>query len=284
MKKARRSSSSSIGPSAGPTHRSSRSTSSRRSSPPRSYRLSPRSLRRVARCTSIGGFRLAVFPRRGGRAPELEDPGRSNGWAASSVGYMPAERRAGFARGRRSISKPRERATLVAAWRAVLFRRSRRGVDNAATRARIGGSEPRLRARGGHRRIRLHGDCHSGNVLWTDGGPHFVDLDDCRSGPRLQDLWMLMSGDRETATQQLRDLLRGYEDFRDFDHRELIWWSHCARCACCIIRPGSRGAGTTPRFQRRFPRFARPGFWQDRILELREQIAAMDEPPLEIGD
>src|SRR5690606_3329506 len=71
------------------------------------------------------------------------------------------------------------------------------------------------------RTIRLHGDCHAGNILWTDEGPHFVDFDDARNGPAVQDLWMMLSGDRPAMTRQLGDLLAGYEDFADFDSREL---------------------------------------------------------------
>src|SRR4029450_2318258 len=69
--------------------------------------------------------------------------------------------------------------------------------------------------------LRLHGDCHAGNVLWTDDGPHFVDFDDARSGPAVQDLWMLLSGDRAAMSRQLASVLDGYEDFAAFDAREL---------------------------------------------------------------
>ena len=65
-------------------------------------------------------------------------------------------------------------------------------------------------------RIRLHGDCHGGNVLWTDTGPHFVDLDDARTGPAVQDLWMLAPTPRA-----LDALLEGHAEFRDFDYREM---------------------------------------------------------------
>ena len=69
--------------------------------------------------------------------------------------------------------------------------------------------------------IRLHGDCHPGNILWTDDGPHFVDLDDCVMGPAIQDLWMLLSGSREEMGEQMADILEGYAQFADFDHRQL---------------------------------------------------------------
>ncbi len=79
--------------------------------------------------------------------------------------------------------------------------------------------------------LRLHGDCHASNVLWTDDGPHFVDFDDARTGPAVQDLWMLLSGDRASMTQQLGDVLDGYEDFAEFDRASCISWKRCARCA-----------------------------------------------------
>ena len=95
--------------------------------------------------------------------------------------------------------------------------------------------------------LRLHGDCHAGNVLWTDNGPHFVDLDDARSGPAVQDLWMLAPTPRA-----LDALLEGYAEFRDFDHRELGLIGRCASCARSTTRAGSRSAGTIRRFRARF--------------------------------
>ena len=132
--------------------------------------------------------------------------------------------------------------------------------------------------------IRLHGDVHEGNVLWYDGlterGPHFVDFDDARSGPAVQDLWMLLGADRDEQTQRLSDLLSGYEDFSDFDRRELhlieaLRTLRLIHYAAWIARRWS-----DPAFPAAFPWFDTQRYWQDRILELREQIAAMPEPPL----
>src|SRR5262249_20548433 len=131
--------------------------------------------------------------------------------------------------------------------------------------------------------IRLHGDCHAGNVLWTDEGPHFVDFDDSRTGPAMQDLWMLLSGDRETSALQLGYVLAGYEDFRDFDPRELHLVEALRTLRLLHYSAWLARRWDDPAFPAAFPWFGTQRYWQDRILELREQIAAMEEPPLEVG-
>ena len=128
--------------------------------------------------------------------------------------------------------------------------------------------------------LRLHGDCHAGNVLWTDDGPHFVDFDDARTGPAVQDLWMLLSGDRAWMERQLGDVLEGYEQFATFDPRELhlVEALRTLRLIHYAAWIGQRWED--PAFPAAFPWFGTQRYWQDRILELREQIALMDEPPL----
>jgi len=128
--------------------------------------------------------------------------------------------------------------------------------------------------------LRLHGDCHVGNVLWTDAGPHFVDFDDSRMGPAIQDLWMLLSGERAEQARQFGDLLTGYEAFYDFHPRELhlleaLRTLRLIHYSAWIARRWDDAA-----FPAAFPWFNTQRYWQDRILELREQIALMDEPPL----
>jgi Ser/Thr protein kinase RdoA (MazF antagonist) len=134
-------------------------------------------------------------------------------------------------------------------------------------------------ARGVHE-IRLHGDCHLGNLLWNEHGPVFVDLDDCASGPRIQDLWMMLSGSPPEQQRQWNELLEGYRQFADFDYLEItlveplraLRMLHHA--AWVVHRWGD------PAFPRAFPWVGEPRYWEGYVTDLMEQIAAMDEPPL----
>jgi Ser/Thr protein kinase RdoA (MazF antagonist) len=139
---------------------------------------------------------------------------------------------------------------------------------------------------GDAKQIRLHGDCHPGNILWTDGiegaGPHFVDLDDARMGPAVQDLWMLLSGDRATQTRALSDVLAGYEDFMELDRRELNLVEALRTLRLIHYSAWIARRWDDPAFPAAFPWFDSTRYWQDRILELREQIALMEEEPLRV--
>src|SRR5256885_2154160 len=146
----------------------------------------------------------------------------------------------------------------------------------------IPGVAPSHERGGGVRSSRLHGDCHAGNILWTESGPHFVDLDDARMGPALQDLWMLLSGERRAMTRQLSDLLAGYEDFMPFERRELPLLEALRTLRLIHYCAWLARRWDDPAFPAAFPWFGTQRYWQDRILELREQIAAMDEEPLSV--
>ena len=130
--------------------------------------------------------------------------------------------------------------------------------------------------------IRLHGDCHAGNVLWTEAGPHFVDFDDSRMGPAVQDLWMLLSGERPAQETQLREVLAGYRMFADFDRRELHLVEALRTLRLIHYAAWLAQRWEDPAFPAAFPWFNTQRYWQDRILELREQIALMEEAPLEV--
>lgn len=131
--------------------------------------------------------------------------------------------------------------------------------------------------------IRLHGDCHPGNVLWTEQGPHFVDLDDCMTGPAVQDLWMLISGSRAEMAQQFTELLEGYTQFADFDYRELSLIEVLRTLRLMNYAAWLARRWSDPAFPRAFPWFGEPKFWEQHVLDLREQRAALDEAPLTIG-
>ncbi len=225
-------------------------------------------------------FRFTVFPRRGGRAPELGDPATLE-WMGRFIGRIhaigaltpyasrPALNPETFGHVPRAFVLdhgfiPDE---LVAAYASVSAQ-ALEGVEHCYARA------------GDVDLIRLHGDCHGGNVLWTDDGPHFVDFDDSRMGPAAQDIWMLLSGERHDMVGQLASVLAGYEDFCDFDPRQLYLFEALRTLRLLHYSAWLAMRWDDPAFPRAFPWFNTQRYWQDRILELREQVALMDEPPL----
>jgi Ser/Thr protein kinase RdoA (MazF antagonist) len=130
--------------------------------------------------------------------------------------------------------------------------------------------------------IRLHGDCHPGNILWTEQGPHFVDLDDCRSGPAMQDLWMLLSGERHDMQLQLSELLEGYQQFFEFDYRELLLLEALRTLRIIHYAAWLARRWEDPAFPQAFPWFNTARYWEDHILALREQASLMNEPALQV--
>jgi len=130
--------------------------------------------------------------------------------------------------------------------------------------------------------IRVHGDCHVGNILWRDDTAHFVDLDDCRTAPAVQDLWMFLSGERQQRELQLSVLMEGYSDFCDFDPRQLNWIETLRTMRIVHYAAWLGRRWHDPAFPRAFSWFGDGRYWADHILELREQLAALQEPPLRL--
>lgn len=130
--------------------------------------------------------------------------------------------------------------------------------------------------------IRTHGDCHSGNILWREGVPHFVDFDDARTAPAIQDLWMMLSGERSRQLLQLDKLLEGYGEFRTFDQRELRLVEPLRALRMLHHSAWLARRWQDPVFPRTFPWFNTTRYWGEQILHLREQLAALAEPPLEL--
>jgi Ser/Thr protein kinase RdoA (MazF antagonist) len=236
----------------------------------------------VAPTHSLGfaDFRIAIYPRRGGRTPELGDD-KTLEWIGRFIGrihavgatqpfkHREALTRKIFGHDARAflLSTKFIPADLLDAWKAV-------------TAQALAGVERCYATAGDVRAIRLHGDCHVGNVLWTEDGPHFVDLDDARMGPSVQDLWMLLSGDRAAMSRQLHHVLAGYEEFADFDRRELNLLEALRTLRLIHYSAWIARRWDDPAFPAAFPWFNTQRYWQDRILELREQIALMEEEPL----
>lgn len=131
--------------------------------------------------------------------------------------------------------------------------------------------------------IRLHGDCHAGNILWRDDqGPHFVDLDDCRSGPAIQDLWMMLSGDRQQQLLQLDTLLIGYEEFYTFEHSDLALIESLRTMRVVNYMAWLCKRWQDPAFPRNFPWFNSEKYWEQQVLQLKEQFSALQQPPLSL--
>lgn len=127
---------------------------------------------------------------------------------------------------------------------------------------------------------RIHGDCHMGNVLWRDDLPHFVDFDDCVMGPPIQDLWMLLSGERADQTYQLSVILDAYQEFYEFDTNTLALIEPLRTLRIIHHAAWIGRRWDDPAFPLAFPGFDSAKYWSDHILTLKEQQAALTEPPL----
>jgi Ser/Thr protein kinase RdoA (MazF antagonist) len=233
---------------------------------------------------AFAGFRFAVYPRCGGRAPEFDSDATLN-WMGRFLGRLHAV-------GARSVFRHRPAIDLdtfgVAPRKWLLAHEfippDLRDAWRSITALALDGVRRCYERAGTMRTLRLHGDCHAGNVLWiehgTARGPHFVDFDDSRMGPAVQDLWMLLSGDRAEMTRQLDAILAGYGDFFEFDARELNLVEALRTLRLLHYSAWLAQRWDDPAFPVAFPWFNTQRYWQDRILELREQVALMDEPPL----
>jgi Ser/Thr protein kinase RdoA (MazF antagonist) len=251
----------------------------------------------VVAATEIGGrtlhtfkdFRFAVYPRRGGRPPELEDEkvlewiGRFLGRIHAVGATRPFEVRPaldvetfGYDPRDWLLDSGMIPEDLQETWETTVDL----ALDGVADRFDLVDA----------REIRLHGDCHAGNILWTTegnragalGGPHFVDLDDARNGPAVQDLWMLLAGDRQTASRQLKAVLAGYERFHEFRREELALVEPLRTLRLLHYSYWLARRWEDPAFPAAFPWFGTQRYWQDRILEIREQTSAMEEAPLSV--
>ena len=220
-------------------------------------------------------YRFSVSERRAGRGPELDDEPTLR-WLGRFIGRVHEvgalrlfqHRRSmdpatfGFAPRRLLIERELIPLEQLAAWRAACdsaLELVQRAFDDAAP----------LRA------LRLHGDCHPGNVLWRDEGPHVVDLDDACNGPAVQDLWMLLSGTAAATTTQMQHLLAGYRQFMPFDEKELALIEPLRTLRMIHHSAWIAERWSDPAFPAAFPWFGTPAYWAQQTSHLREQIDAM---------
>ena len=224
-------------------------------------------------------FLFSIYPRQGGRAPELDNPdhlhllGRFIGRIHAAGKGFPFEHR-----GKLSVEQSHSNvdylldggfipADIEAAYRAVC-----KEIMEAV--------ELRRPDDGSFQQLSLHGDCHRGNVLWRDDCPHFVDFDDAISGPAIQDLWMLLSGDMSQQQRQLLEIIEGYEMFCEFDQAELRLIEPLRAMRVLHFNAWLARRWDDPAFPQAFPWFNSPRYWSEYILELKEVLTGLQQPPV----
>jgi Ser/Thr protein kinase RdoA (MazF antagonist) len=224
------------------------------------------------------GFDFALFVRRGGHPPELDNMdnllvlGRTLGRIHGVGASKPFQHRIDISVQRMAIDSyqflaehfvPAELQPAYTSLAEDLIKRIEDVYQDVNT-------------------IRLHGDCHVGNILWRDNIAHFVDLDDCCTAPAIQDLWMFLSGDTQNKSMQLSELLEGYNEFFDFEPRQLQWIEALRTMRIMWYAAWLGRRWSDPAFPRSFTWFNDARYWSDHILELREQMSAFDEPVLRV--
>jgi Ser/Thr protein kinase RdoA (MazF antagonist) len=233
----------------------------------------------------FGGFSFSVSPSRGGRRPELENLDVLE-WIGR---FLARIHTVGSARP--FTHRPDLNLTTFGTASAELLlaggylpldmeSRWRKAFEVA-----MGVAQSVFESVGDVPSLRLHGDCHPGNILWTPeglpgAGPHFVDLDDARSGPAVQDLWMLLSGDRAQCTRQLGALVDGYDEFGEFDRRELALIEPLRTLRLVHYSAWLAQRWHDPIFPINFPWFGSSDYWKGQVDMLEEQTEAMQSPPL----
>jgi Ser/Thr protein kinase RdoA (MazF antagonist) len=229
------------------------------------------------------GYRFAVFERRGGRWPELGSTDERV-WMGRFLARIHAVGATRRFEARQTLSIERlghdsVEELLAGDWVPAHLLASYRSITADA----LGAVERNFDEVGQYGLLRIHGDCHPGNVLWTDQGPHFVDLDDCMNGPAVQDLWLFLSGSRDEMGRQLADILEGYEQFHDFDYRELRLIEALRTLRMIHYTAWIARRWVHPGFPRACPGFPENISWVEHVRGVRVRRAALDEPNLPLA-
>jgi len=226
-----------------------------------------------------GGFHFAIYPRQGGRWPELDQPEKLE-WIGRFLARIHNVGSSMTFQHRPSTDS----STLGEEPAHWLLESDILPLDLASryqtlTRELLEQINAIIRAVNANQ-IRLHGDCHPGNILWTDQGPHFVDMDDCRMGPAVQDIWMLLSGERQEMTQQLHALLDGYRLFRQLNATELRLLEPLRTLRLIHYAVWLARRWDDPAFPLAFPWFNSHTYWRSHLNDLEQQLSRNEEPPL----
>ncbi|KAF0805513.1 serine/threonine protein kinase [Alcanivorax sp. S71-1-4] len=226
-----------------------------------------------------GDFRFALYPRKGGHAPELANPdhllilGRFLGRLHNIGAIRPFEHRP-------TLTSQEFGHDAVAYVSEHFVPMDLKTSFDSLARDLLQAVDAVIASVGPVPMLRVHGDCHVGNVLWRDNAPHFIDLDDARMAPAVQDIWMLLSGERDQQARQLAEILEGYEEFRDFQNIELRLIDALRTLRMLHFSAWIARRWDDPAFPKAFPWFDSPRYWGEQILTLRNQMAELNEQPL----
>lgn len=228
------------------------------------------------------GFRFALYQRRGGHAPELDHDdtlftlGQYLGRIHALGKVRPFTHRADL-----TVKRMGDESRELLLTQNFIPASLRPAYETITQQLLVKVSQEFSRTP--YTPIRLHGDCHPGNILWRDDKPNFVDLDDACNGPAIQDLWMLLSGERPRRLVQLANVIEGYEMFCDFEPRELNLIESLRTLRLMHYAAWLARRWDDPAFPRHFPWFNTERYWAEHIQELREQLFALNEPPLALA-
>ena len=227
------------------------------------------------------GFRFSLYPRKGGHAPELDNLehllvlGRLLGRIHLIGASRPFTERP-------QLDSQSFGHNSVALISEEFIPPDYRESYQSLTRDLLAMIDERFAQLTSIRKIRTHGDCHSGNILWRDDAPNFVDFDDARMAPAIQDLWMLLSGEEDQQRRQMEKILEGYHQFNDFNFQELQLIEPLRTLRIINYSAWLARRWDDPAFPRTFPWFNTLQYWGEHILELREQMSALQERPLSL--
>jgi Ser/Thr protein kinase RdoA (MazF antagonist) len=225
-------------------------------------------------------FRFAAFPWMAGRAPELDAPearqifGRTLGRIHQIGAQRPFQVRPRLGVQRLGWDARRQ---VLAGELLPEYLHERYESVSATLLEKV---EQAFQEAGEVRDIRIHGDCHMGNLLWSERGPVLVDLDDCAMGPRVQDLWMMLAGSGSEQQRQWAELLEGYQQFTDFDFREVRLIEPLRALRMLHHAAWVSHRWLDPAFPRAFPWIGEARYWEGYLRDLMEQVETVDDPPL----
>ncbi|MES2664006.1 MAG: serine/threonine protein kinase [Pseudomonadota bacterium] len=229
------------------------------------------------------GFHFALFPQKGGHAPELDNPdhleilGRALGRMHAIGATKDFEHRIKLnidQMGTQSVELIAK--DFIPADLKISYLSLTNDLLKHIEQQRI-----RLES---FTYLRIHGDCHPGNILWRNNTPHFVDFDDAIMAPAIQDIWMLLSGEQQQQRDQLQCILAGYEDFHEFNYGELSQIEVLRTLRMLNYSAWIARRWDDPAFPHSFPWFNTSRYWSDHILQLREQLGALQAPALTVGN